>query len=415
VLIGGRTTSGSSLRQFVAAGVALFTVGLAACGGDDGSNGGDRAEATTSTSAGPTTAVSLRTSTSAGTAPGSTPTPSTTEATATTLTPPTTSASSPAPPALTSGLVETVSTDDSTVLVRDEDGRYSELGCEGLPEPVLLRVPVDGGDRTPAFAEATPTGMLVRLATGQMAVVHGCEEFLSSLWLADEAADGALSNATETPAWRGPAVEGVQATEAAPQGAALRLLGSSFTAGDPPQSIVEVDLTTGVSTRLLTTDGTVVAFAGMTEGRFALTDGLEVWVVDGTGAELARYPGEFVTAAPDRATLAVVGPGIDIIGPDGSATSLPVASEGAPPAIDAAWAPNGRALAYVARGENDVLALVGLDGTVTPLDEARRIVRPAFSPSGAVLAWSRLVEDPDGDRFEVAAVTLDPSLGTRLP
>jgi len=391
-----------------AAALAAAAVVVTSCGGED-DGGGDAGTTVTSASDGVVTTEAVPSSVTSAPTTGA---PTTTVAPTTATAPPTTR---PAPnqPALASGLVEAVSPDDSRVLFADEDDELSQVGCEGLPAPVLFLAPVGGGDRVPAMGEGTTSGMAVRLATGQMAIIGGCEEFLVGIGVADEAPDGSLSAPAPTPLTGAPPVELVQDVEAAPEGTAVRILGSSISGSGPAQSIVEVDLSTGTATQLLTADGDLIAFASLADGRFALADGFDVRIVDATGTELASYPGEFVTAAPDGATLAVVGPGIDVVGPDGGTTSLPVAPDGSPPAIDAVWAPSGRALAFVARGTDDELSIVTTDGTVTPIDRSRRIVRVTFSPSGGVLAYTRLVEEGSSDRFEVVAVPLDPALQTR--
>ena len=407
-----RPTTVTWRRWAAAVGVVMA---LAACSDSDGA--GDTGDGAATTASAPSAAPSTTSAAPGTTVPTittapPTTTPPTSVAPTTTTAPPTTRPV-PSQLAIGSGLVEAVSPDDSRVLFADEDEQLSTLGCEGLPAPVLFLAPVTGGDRAPAMGSGIPSGMAVRLATGQMAIVTGCEEFLVGLGISEESPDGSLTVPTATPLTGALPVELVQDVEAAPRGAAVRILGSSVSGSGPAQSIVEVNLTTGAATQLLTADGSLIAFASLADGRFALADGFDVRVVDAAGSELASYPGEFATVAPDGTTLAVVGPGIDLVGPGGTPTALPVAPEGSPPAIDTVWAPSGRALAFVARGELDELSIVTTDGAVTPIDRSRRIVRVTFSPGGGVLAYTRLVEEGDSDRFEVVAVPLDPVLQTR--
>lgn len=99
------------------------------------------------------------------------------------------------------GLVEVVTPDGKALVVSDENERFQEPGCEGLPEPVLVRLPLGGGEGE--VLEPSPgeplRGRLLRGPGGRVALVDGCEGFLTSISVAEEAPDGRLGRLTKVP------------------------------------------------------------------------------------------------------------------------------------------------------------------------------------------------------------------------
>ena len=138
----------------------------------------------------PTTTAATVTSATATTT-GSTTVAATSATSAAPTTAPPTTATSPGVVQLGDGLVEAMSPDASNVMVSRVVEGVSVPGCEGQPEPVLVLVPVAGGPAVPALPD-TPeyNGSVTELALGRVALVAGCEEFLSGIVVADQAATG---------------------------------------------------------------------------------------------------------------------------------------------------------------------------------------------------------------------------------
>jgi hypothetical protein len=308
------------------------------------------------------------------------------------------------------GLVEAMSPDGSNVIVSRVVDGLSAPGCEGQPEPVLVLVPVAGGEAVPALPDDPQyNGSITDLGSGQVALVAGCEEFLSGIVVANQAPTGALSAATEVPSPTGQPIDAILDIGAADP-AALVALASRFGATGNETAVVSIDLATGVTTELLRTAETDYLFGVLADGTYAIGDGVEVRVVHPiTGQELSAYPGEFLAVSPDGRTLAVVGPGVVLVAPPAAPAPLLEPAAGEAPVIDAAWAPAGDRLAIVRRGVEDTLAVVDRAGQVTELDTARRIVRLAWSADGSVLAYTRLLEATGGQLgdFEVRAVQVE--------
>jgi len=383
----------------------------------DGDGAGDVATApsttaaTTSapTTASPTTATSATATTTGSTTAGATA--ASTSTAAPTTVPPTTAAA-PGVAQLGDGLVEAMSPDGSNVMVSRVIEGLSVPGCEGQPEPVLVLAPVAGGEAVAALPDNPEyNGTVTDLGSGRVALVAGCEEFLSGIVVTDQAPTGALSGATEVPSPSGQPIDAILDIGAADP-AALVALAGRFGATGNETAVVRIDLATGVTTELLQTGEADFLFGVLADGTYALGDGVEVRVVHPiTGQELSAYPGEFLAVSPDGTTLAVVGPGVVLVSPPAAPAPLLEPPAGEAPVIDAAWAPAGDRLAIVRRGVEDTLAVVDRAGTVIELDTARRIVRLAWSADGSTLAYTRLLEGTGGELgdFEVRAVRVPPA------
>ncbi len=167
-------------RRPIALLVASVVVTLGACGGD-----GEQSAPTTSSTVPPMT---------------------------TTIAPDYSRPSSPTQ--VTTGLLEGTSPDGSALYVSALDQALSPRGCEGQPEPVLFRMPLSGGARQAVGSPGEPVrGTVLRGADRRIALVAGCEEFLSVVRVGTESPDGQLRELRRLDlgqlgprrAWRGPA------------------------------------------------------------------------------------------------------------------------------------------------------------------------------------------------------------------
>ncbi|MEA2844443.1 MAG: hypothetical protein QOJ69_2114, partial [Actinomycetota bacterium] len=89
------------------------------------------------------------------------------------------------------GFVDGASLDGSAAYVEQEDPQFPQLGCEGQPEPVLFRLPLDGGERQLlGTTENQLHGHVIFGHGNRIAVVGGCEGFFTDLWVGNETLDG---------------------------------------------------------------------------------------------------------------------------------------------------------------------------------------------------------------------------------
>jgi hypothetical protein len=338
---------------------------LAACGEDNGGDGGNGGGAGPTTTAGPG---------------------------------PTTSTTLPAgiyhrfsaPARLSDGFVVATSPDGSALYVEAVDPELSQRGCEGLPEPVLFRVPLDGGPREAIRAGGVPVrGNLVRGPGGRAALITGCEEFLTAVRVGTETPDGHLRDLREVPLGEGRVGLGTFAWTS--DGQRLLAARRDFTAGGVA-SVVSVDPGTGAVAPVFEVAGAqaVNGLAQLAPGTFVVAAAGQVTLRDGSGAVRNTVEGLGFTTSPALGVV-VFGTGLQLLETGAPAPAVLVPAS-AGPTLSAAVSPDGRAVAYTAGGDgSDSVAVVTPSDhrTSTIASGGGRFVRPAFTGDGEAVAFTR--------------------------
>lgn len=396
----------------VALACAATALLLAACGGGDDAAPVTTAPATTaaptsapSTTTSPPTTAAPTSSSVSTTAPTTTAAPDTTTATSTTAA---AAGGSPSgdPVVLGTGSLTAVAPDGSHAIVRDVVDGLSETGCEGELEPVMLRVPIEGGDATPVFAGGEQyDGNLEELGDGRAVLLSGCEEFLSEIVVFAWSADGVLSEPTVVPRFSGDTIENLLDV-AWSDGDLVYGVGTTFSFDGLDTRIVAIDLTTGAVTDVLPAEDAIVVGRLAAES-VAIGDGETVTVRPlGGGPATLTVPGEWLAVSPDGAALAVVGPGVVVHRADTEPEALPVEAPGDAPVIDVSWSPDGGRIAYIARGVTDTVGVIELGTAATAIDSARRVFGLTWSADGAVLGYTRIREEIAGELGDTEAIVV---------
>ena len=299
------------------------------------------------------------------------------------------------------GEVVAVSLDGSALIVADFDGR-TETGCEGLPEPILLRAPFDGSRREPVGVDPDGkplSGSLVRGPHDQVAVLDICEGFLGRILLGHENPDGTFDDLAE---FHHPLPSEAYVTGWSASGQELLAI-AWVDDGEPRRAAVRVDVATGEMQEIIR--GEINDVGELREGSFVVAgDDGSVHAIDARGGTQWSAPGESFAISPDRRTIAVAGPkGIELFPVDETGTHV----TDIPPGhrvnyMD--WAESGETLAYILEPADTTDTPVSSEvyvvgpGAGKPVrlsDEVARYGGAVFSPTGDLLAWTRYQYDPD--------------------
>ena len=302
------------------------------------------------------------------------------------------------------GLLEGTSLDGSALYVTAIDATLSPRGCEGQPEPVLFRVPLAGGARQAANAPGELVrGTLLRGSERRIALVAGCEEFLSAVRTGSETPDGQLRDLRKIDlkqlgnaailAWSG-------------DGRTLVAVSRSAAPGGTG-TVVRVDPATGATTPLFSVSGPVTQVGQLADGTVVMAGAGKVTLRDGSGAVKETLDGIGFTVAPDARRLAVWGKALRLLTPGQRATTL--ATTGATDMLGPVqFSPDGTALVYPTGSEQtgQVAVVTVSDGKVTTLPGTGRFVRVFFTGDGKAVAFSRQAARL-GDEATVFVVRFD--------
>ena len=318
------------------------------------------------------------------------------------------------PSELSNGSLAEMSLDGSAAYVEDTDPRLSKPGCEGQPEPVTFRVPLAGGNREALGGDKAPfNGRIVRAKGQRAALVASCEEFSSGLHVGSETTDGHLTGFREVKLkrrqdepWPSPntfvwSVDGQHLIAAV----------NEITAEGKPTQLLRVDPSTGVTRPVFDVTGTtgVSHVDQLADGTYALA-GEDVTLRNGTGAVTATYDGDGFALPPDRTRIAVFGRTLALVTPGAAEPATLVPREPGQKITAAAFSPDGKAIAYVSRVDNDdTLSIVTIaDSKATKVFGPGRIGDPLFSADGRHLAYTELGGEGAGFVAKVMLVPLQP-------
>ncbi len=302
------------------------------------------------------------------------------------------------------GLLEGTSLDGSALYVSAVDPTLSPRGCEGQPEPVLFRLPLAGGARQAVGSPGEPVrGTLLRGADRRIALVAGCEEFLSVVRVGTETPDGQLRDLRRLDLGQLGSAAGLAWSG---DGRSLVAISRSLDPGGQG-SVLRVDPTTGAATSLFTTTGPVTQVGELADGTVVVAGAGRVTLRDAKGAVKETHEGVGFTVAPDGRRLAVWGKALRLVTPGQPPTSLATVT-----ATDllgpAAFSPDGRALVYATSvaAQGQIAVVTVADAKVTTLPGTGRFVRAFFTGDGRAVAFSRLAARP-ADEATVFVVRFD--------
>lgn len=309
------------------------------------------------------------------------------------------------PEKLGTGLLDGATPDGTALYVEEPDPAFPQPGCEGQPQSVMFRLPLDGGERTLVGNGTDPLrGRLVRGGSeNRVAVVAACESFFTEMVVARESEGGELS-------------ELVQVTPQIPEGFLLnpstvnwdREGGALLAAiqhidapdGDPAQ-IVSIDPETGRLTRLFDAEqGTGVFNVGQLQnGQYVIATNLVVSFRDADGVIEANFQGQGFQITPDRRRVVVFGRNLELAGQgDTRAAELVPEKEGLE-FSGLEISPDGRALAFkrysVETGQVELSVVSIQDRMLTNIVTGDQYDRPFFTGDGKALAFNWYRGEPD--------------------
>ncbi|MEA2973708.1 MAG: hypothetical protein QOG82_2166 [Actinomycetota bacterium] len=300
---------------------------------------------------------------------------------------------------LGTGYLGRSSPDGTALYVEAVDAGLSRPGCEGLPEPVMFGAPVDGGARQAVLVDgATIRGTVIRGPEGRVALVKGCEAFVSDVWVGTEAADGTLAGVAPVPLApdHGP-LAGFGWSD---DGSHL-LAGHNGLTPSAVAAVVSIDPATGEETKLFSLEGAaargVSQVAELPDGTYVVAGGGEVVLWDHTtGASLARAKGAGF-ALGTGPSFAVYGDGIIVL-----VSGMPhtvVHHQDGVTVGTAQFSPDGEAIVYTAGAEGvESVFVIGLTDAVPTLvaGPPGRYFRTVFTGDGQAVAFNRQA-DPAAD------------------
>lgn len=302
------------------------------------------------------------------------------------------------------GLLNGMSLDGSAAFVEEPDPAFPQLGCEGQPEPVMFRLPLEGGEREPVAGETALHGNLVRGGSnGRVAVIAACESFLTSLYVGTETPDGRLTDPTALTVQE-PENFLLNPASVSWSSDGSRLVGAlqhvDQPDGDAPR-IVAIDPVTGAVTRLFDAElGTGVLRVGQTEdGSYVIASNLVVSLHGESGESRGRFSGKDFEISPDRRRVIAFGAEITLIEQGSTShTDVQPATEGWE-ISSVKFSPAGDAVAISRYSLGDGLVDIGIvtlgDNRYSSVVTGGRYGGPHFTGDGAGVAFTRFGSEPD--------------------
>lgn len=304
-----------------------------------------------------------------------------------------------APRRVGTGFLDGASPDGRAAYVEEERPEFPEVGCEGQPQPVLVRLDLDDGRREVlATPQLAIRGEVVSGRGGRVVLADGCEGFLSRLVVGTETPDGRLRDLREVPLAEGGGPINPASISWSRDAATLVGAQGSVPDGDP--RVVRIDPGTGSVTPLFAVAGlgeVLLRVAELEGGGFAVAGGGRVELRTGDGRRESLADGNDFTVAPDGRTLIVFGRTVALLGV-GQGPSQLVGADSGREITSADVAPDGRAVVYLTSSEG------GADNRVrlVTLDDRRMVDvvgsgqwgRVLFSGDGAAVLFNQFFEAP---------------------
>ncbi|MGH9021926.1 MAG: hypothetical protein ACRDV9_02300 [Acidimicrobiia bacterium] len=307
--------------------------------------------------------------------------------------------SRPAP--IAGGVLVQASLDGSAVFAAQEDDRFGDPGCEGAPEPVLFRQPVDGGARQLlGDGKLALNGMLIRSSRAEVALVQQCEGFFTGLLIGTETAEGRLEDmkalALELP---GDSLPSPGSFAWSADGSRLLAAPEQEVAGGALPGILEIDPGTGAVRRLFDLRGRngITQVSQAKNGAYLVAAGGKVTFHDDKGVLKETYEGRGFSISPDGRDIAVFGRGLTVVPADGvSASTFIAVPEGQ--IASARFSPDGRGIACVSAGsgsDSHLWVITPEDQNVSIVAGPAQLGRAYFSGDGKKLLFNEFTGVPD--------------------
>lgn len=322
------------------------------------------------------------------------------------------------PEKLGTGLLDGATPDGSALYVEEPDPAFPQPGCEGRPQSVMFRLPLDGGERTLVGSGTDPIrGRLVRGGSdNRVAVVAACESFFTDLVVAEESEDGTLSGLEQvTPQVPEEFLLNPSTVNWDRDGQALlgAIQHKDAPDGDPAQ-IVSIDPETGQVTRLFNGEqGTGVFNVGQLQnGDYVVATNLVVSFRDSGGVSKADFQGQGFQITPDRRRAVIFGRNLTLAGQDENrATELVPEKEGLE-ISGLEISPDGQALVFkrysVETGQVELSVVSMQDRKLTNIVTGDQYDRPFFTGDGRALAFNWYRGEPDFET-EVYVAEFEPN------
>jgi hypothetical protein len=309
------------------------------------------------------------------------------------------------PQELGTGLLDGATPDGSALYIEEPDPALSRLGCEGRPEAVMFRAPLDGGDRTVVAGDAGPIrGRVVPGGSGgRVAVVAGCESFFSRLVVARQAGDGSLAGLKEVvPQVPEGFLLNISTLNWSRDGKALLAAVQDIDApdGDPAQ-IVSIDPGSGRIKKLFDAEqGTGVFNVGqMQNGDYVVATNLVVSFRDSKGVVKAGFQGQGFEISPDRRQVVVFGRNVRLATQGSNRARQIVPEKEGLEVSAAAFSPDATAIVFerysMESGQAEISLVTPHDRKLTNVVIGAQYDRPFFTGDGKALAFNLYTGEPE--------------------
>lgn len=309
-----------------------------------------------------------------------------------------------APQAIATGILQGMTPDGSAAYVADTDPAFPQPGCEGQPEAVLFRQPLDGGERELLRAGGGPVkGEIVRGRDGLVALVALCEGFFTGLSVGRETPEGHIEELRTVDVQTAPGSPPAPFSISwSPDGRSLLAAINDPEAPDGgPSRLVRIDPESGAVSTLFTGEGGsgVFQFAQLRDGSYVVSSNREVTFRDERGRIEAQFPGAGFVVFPDHERVLVYGETVAVAREGDDQARVVAPARPGREVSSASISPDGEAAVfnrYALEGsENEVSVVTIDDGTLSTLASGEGLGEPFFAGDGAAIGFNRFEPGPE--------------------
>lgn len=307
------------------------------------------------------------------------------------------------------------------LIVRDFDKKLSKDGCEGLPQPVLIKISNKDLSRHPLLdAAGKPyNGRIMKGPQNKVAIIDGCEGYLVSVFVGEDIG-GDFKNLKRISLPKDKLLHIISWGASADQ-----LIAKSWGYEDAPFPVFSLDVLTGSINKIFEPSG---IFRGGT-----LYIGNDMFFVERMEKDesdrliIRKYNGEVVNEITiPKFDAFVIGPKNNILAiKDNNLYILGAKNNFSPTLISTLpinetvhswhvfWEPSGRYFAFITSDSDPQkasgsLILMDLQGNQIIIDSVSgSSASPVFSDDGTRLAWLKAFKDPVKNTYQAHAYVVD--------